>query len=308
MILDNWAVPELDAVLSDIALVDDDNMHQVRGGAYNPANSMDLAEAMRFKVNRHVNSLLAVENCYAWDWNEKGVMQPHVDREPLHWTVTAPLDHESSKWPICAEGHGEITVPFGCGFLYDSRTTMHWRNVSPVQRASWIMYHYRQCMSGDIVIHRNLLTRDEVAQIMETEHQWEKASTVSSEGLSEYDMTRKSDVAWLTRDKWSWLHVRIYERMRSIRPELENGSGSLQLTRYTPGQYFQAHTDNGPNTPRTMSSTVLLENADEGGELVFSDAPSLSMQSGDAVFFDSNLMHEIQTVKSGTRYSIVKWI
>ena len=308
MILQDWAVPELKDVLPEFASSDDRNMYQVRGGAYNPANSMALAEAMRFKVNRHVNSLLAVENCFAWDWNPKGVMQPHTDREPLHWTVTAPLDEESAEWPICAEGHGEVTVPFGCGFLYDSRTTSHWRNVSPVPRASWIMYHYREEKRGEVVIHRNLLLQSEVADILTSGHAWEKASTVNYEGNSEYGKTRQSEVSWMERADWNWLHRRIDDRMLRIRPELKSGKGSIQLTKYEVGGYFEMHTDDGPKTPRKLSATVLLANAHAGGDLAFQDAPSLRLEPGDAVFFDSTVMHEVQMVRAGTRYSLVRWL
>ena len=305
MIIKHHYIPDLQSVLECIQPVEDKLLQHKKGGAFNPANSLACAELLRPKINVFVTKPLQVENCFAWDWKPNGTMQPHIDRDGLDWTITMPLSKESAEWSIWAEGYGPITVPYGAGFLLNGRKISHWRNLCPTANSTWIMYHYRE-VPQQIEIHRQLLSQAEIMTLLNNKHAWVEGTTLNN-GVTEHHY-RKSEVCWLDREQYAWLYERIDNRMHNIRDDLDRDYyEQLQLTRYDEGGYFNIHSDNG-DTPRKLSSTILLQNAKQGGDLTFENVPSIHLNSGDAIFFDANINHEVKPVIKGTRYSLVRWL
>ena len=82
------------------------------------------------------------------------------------------------------------------------------------------------------------------------------------------------------------------------------------LLRYQPGGFYKQHTDSFLENPRTLSCSLALNDEYEGGEFgFFSGEFKKKIPKGSAIIFPSNFMypHEIYTVTSGTRYSIITW-
>jgi predicted 2-oxoglutarate/Fe(II)-dependent dioxygenase YbiX len=131
----------------------------------------------------------------------------------------------------------------------------------------------------------------------------------------------------------------IHSRLSSIRPQLETHF-KVALTRcqspvvlsYSVGDFFRAHVDGGddPDLPETIRgrkvSAVVFINRDaeegpdtfSGGALVFyglfpgdprlkTTGFPLQAEEGLLIAFSSRMMHEVQPVTRGTRYSIVTW-
>ena len=74
----------------------------------------------------------------------------------------------------------------------------------------------------------------------------------------------------------------------------------LQLSRYTEGCFYGKHADYAD------------EKEYEGGELLIynhlkNDVIKSCKSKGSLIIFDSRMSHEITPVKSGVRYSLVKW-
>jgi len=301
--------PSIESVRSEIHPVKDGYVHNTKGGAYNPVDSLGYAESMRFDtVARLIPHPVKVECCFAWDWNRGGTMDAHVDREGLDWTLTMPMDDESARWPIHVEGLGEIKVKAGEGLLFEGRKYNHWRKPCPTENSTWLMYHYREVMADDIRIRRNLLNGDEIETLLNEDVEWHPATTTNNTGVS-YD-NRKSEVCWLyDMEKWQWLYDRIDGWMRSINSMLlEDQPEQLQLTRNNEGEYFGWHPDHSEYTPRTLSATVALQNAGFGGAFEIRDCPNLFLKAGDAVAFSSHLYHRVAPVEKGVRYSLVRWM
>lgn len=93
----------------------------------------------------------------------------------------------------------------------------------------------------------------------------------------------------------------------------------MQFAKYTEGMFFKDHMDYGVHRDqlpftRKLSLTLQLSNpADyKGGELIIYNCNSgdytCPKSQGSIVVFDSRWVHEVLPVKSGTRYSMVKWI
>ncbi len=77
-------------------------------------------------------------------------------------------------------------------------------------------------------------------------------------------------------------------------------------------QYFgrEGHTDTGD---RTVSVSVLVDRADDGGEMIFQDYERkkdpivTNFPPGTAVFFPADWWHRVAAVQSGVRRSVVRW-
>ena len=88
----------------------------------------------------------------------------------------------------------------------------------------------------------------------------------------------------------------------------------LQFTEYEgQGSHYDWHPDIGPNmTKRKISMVVQLsdEKDYEGGELLINTGQLLvpSKKQGSVILFPSFLMHKVEPLRSGNRYSLVSWI
>lgn len=131
----------------------------------------------------------------------------------------------------------------------------------------------------------------------------------------------------------------ITQKLQQLQPTLANhfnlplsGTQPLLFYRYTQGSYFRAHCDSStqPNAPdfiqaRQVSIIIFLNSSASdpqlgyysGGSLIFyglidpsqwqSHGFLFPAQSGMLVAFRSNIWHEVQTVFSGERYTLVSW-
>lgn len=76
-----------------------------------------------------------------------------------------------------------------------------------------------------------------------------------------------------------------------------------------PQDYFELHTDHSPNTVRTVSGVLYLNDNYDGGELHFPrlDGLIVKPKSGDFIVFPSTYLyeHESKPMKRGTKYSVV---
>jgi predicted 2-oxoglutarate/Fe(II)-dependent dioxygenase YbiX len=91
--------------------------------------------------------------------------------------------------------------------------------------------------------------------------------------------------------------------------KIQEDSG-YELLRYKEGQFYTQHTDSFKNRPRAISCSFALNDNYEGGEFAFFDRElKYKLKKGSCIMFPSNFMypHEIMTVTSGTRYSIITW-
>jgi len=81
----------------------------------------------------------------------------------------------------------------------------------------------------------------------------------------------------------------------------------INLTTYETNRYLQLHTD----SRSTQTLVIQLNNEFTGGEFVISDSIDeeiIKMNTGDCLMFNgSKLMHGVNQIKSGIRYSLNIW-
>jgi hypothetical protein len=83
------------------------------------------------------------------------------------------------------------------------------------------------------------------------------------------------------------------------------------IMKYEESNFFQSHTDDSPEFPRTISTVYYLNSDYEGGEIEF---PRFEIkykpEGNDVIFFPSNYIydHRVHKVTSGDRYAVVSWL
>ena len=80
------------------------------------------------------------------------------------------------------------------------------------------------------------------------------------------------------------------------------------VNKYETGCFFLKHRDRYElHEERYRTLLIKLSNNYEGGNLYIDDTEYLK-NIGDAVVFDSSLIHELTKISSGVRYSLVCWL
>ena len=129
---------------------------------------------------------------------------------------------------------------------------------------------------------------------------------------------RKQKVGWYHEQadvQYQWLFDKIKLTASQQCPIQINSSKlySIQYGIYGPDNYYKMHTDSDglgihPDNHRVLSATILLQSADKGGEFELKDYGIIPMEPGDAIFFDSTMLHQVRPVTKGVRKSLVIWL
>jgi hypothetical protein len=101
--------------------------------------------------------------------------------------------------------------------------------------------------------------------------------------------------------------IEDYRKLYSIK---ELDSDRWNLLRYDHTNMFHNHYDDCLEFPRVVAVSVILNDAYEGGELVFQHHNlTIGSKAGSVVVFSGSypFMHRVNPVKIGTRYAAVKW-
>lgn len=83
---------------------------------------------------------------------------------------------------------------------------------------------------------------------------------------------------------------------------------SLSVVRYTVGQFFEEHSDGGPNLPRRLSMVLYLNDDYAGGEICFTRFKSTFKPAAKTLFLfppTEEYAHAAQPVVDGVKYVIV---
>lgn len=175
---------------------------------------------------------------------------------------------------------------------------------------------------GGAVITEPLFSPDQCAKIIreaEASDKVEPAKIGNSLGdISEY---RRSWIHWLTdKEKWKWVYARVHTNINRInqmiwRFDLKQEE-AIQFSRYDNNEkgHYDWHIDSrgisNLGLDRKLSFSVQLSDSRHygGGALQLWPDFEMSRQQGACVIFPSYLLHRVEPVESGTRYSLVGWV
>ena len=148
----------------------------------------------------------------------------------------------------------------------------------------------------------------------------EGGQTFSGAG-GEPSSIRSSTIRWIDYQDPSirWLvdelgRMDIEANRQIFKLDLYGFTEKLQFTEYEgEGRHYDWHPDIGPNMSKRKISIVLQlsdEKDYECGELLINTGQLLvpSKKQGSVILFPSFLMHKVEPLRSGNRYSLVSWI
>lgn len=167
----------------------------------------------------------------------------------------------------------------------------------------------------------NVFTKEECEKIIEMGRDHFEKAEIAKENKEDISV-RKSEIFFidLTNDN-RWLFERLEALVLDVNEKVYrfNLTGfyeGFQLTKYEKGGMYKEHMDAGCPTllPRKLSLVIQLTDPSEyeGGNLGIkisgSDTVKANKKQGSVTVFPSFLLHEVEEVTKGTRYSLVSWV
>jgi len=144
----------------------------------------------------------------------------------------------------------------------------------------------------------NALTNDECQALIDAEHDWHVAILIRGD-----DCTPRTDS----------LEYRTFKRESvSVLGKIYPTIRKEYISMYETGDFCKPHRDCrwGHEHPgyRAVRTWITPLNDDyEGGEL-YIDGVLFEQKIGETIKFDGRILHEITTVTSGTRHSLISWV
>lgn len=148
-------------------------------------------------------------------------------------------------------------------------------------------------------MENNTLSKEECQVLIDTDHDWEVAI------LLHRDLTFASKEHSATRRTFKRASVSVFGEIHpSIRKEY--------ITMYETGDFCKLHRDcrwahEHPGYYAIGVWITPLNDDYEGGDLIV-DGEYMESKVGEPIKFDCRLQHEVTTVTSGTRHSLISWI
>jgi PKHD-type hydroxylase len=126
---------------------------------------------------------------------------------------------------------------------------------------------------------------------------------------------RRSQVVWLNPehdDELFRLVTNLFQKTNNERYRFSiYGMAPIQILKYSSGCFFSEHFDLGLDEAANRKVSLIIqlsEPADyEGGAFILSGRVTLPKDQGTACVFPSWFQHQVDTVESGTRYSLAAW-
>ena len=145
-------------------------------------------------------------------------------------------------------------------------------------------------------------------------------ATVTEAGVVDPNI-RKTALSWIKPEKYPnvlryFVDV-VKEALPSVAPQIEKAEDLVfppyQYTVYKEGDFYGRHQDGCFKSfiNRSVSVTVLLQDAEIGGEFQIENWPNgetVKLEAGDMVVFPSYKHHNVKEVKKGERHSLVCWL
>jgi PKHD-type hydroxylase len=161
---------------------------------------------------------------------------------------------------------------------------------------------------------------DECKQVIEIgESLFSQKASVSGTGVD--SKIRNSKISWINPNEDTfWMFRKLTDAVTGLNNayfgfDIFGFIEGFQFTKYeAPFGFYEAHMDSSPGIQiRKLSITLQLNSPDEyegGGLCIWQGKEKVEMQKkqGHLTIFPSYMVHEVQPVTKGTRYSLVAWI
>jgi PKHD-type hydroxylase len=165
-----------------------------------------------------------------------------------------------------------------------------------------------------------VFTKEECEKIIEIGNKAEKIDGTLKNNLLDYAL-RKSKVAWIKPEPENrWIYERITNCVNILNDnffhfDLFGMMEYLQFSEYNaPDDHMTEHIDQYVGgSIRKLSISIQLSDPNdyEGGDLKIidcADPSAVKKDQGTAIAFPSFMLHKVEPVIKGTRYTIVAWV
>jgi PKHD-type hydroxylase len=165
----------------------------------------------------------------------------------------------------------------------------------------------------------NALTPEECDDIIKIGESFNLSDAVLSNNNIDYTV-RKSKTSWIDSEEYSWIYEKCSASISYINQQFFNYDltyiQNLQFTKYeSDGGHYGKHIDTSHTSvgnSRKLSFSILLSDPDSylGGDLAMHYGPTPNYGKrvrGVMTAFPSWMLHEVEPVTSGVRYSLVGW-
>ena len=162
-------------------------------------------------------------------------------------------------------------------------------------------------------------------RVGELEHNRLDENVRKVNGVSVYpqNMETPEDISKYAIYKFISHHINKYIMMYASKfPFFMNSHSNpyvnqIDILKYFENGKYTAHVDDGPDSNRSVTVILNLNDEYEGGDFLFFDPTKKTeiirrekLKKGSLLFFPSNFLygHSVEPITKGTRYSIVSWI
>lgn len=186
------------------------------------------------------------------------------------------------------------------------------------------LFEPTEIVAGCIEIYDNVINNShELINIAENKLEWEDTSVYigpneneptidksirSNMSLNINQFSYTTDPKFYNMCKTVWFYCNQYAEKYKVG---FYSTEPAQILRYSPGEYYEPHTDAAPNLPRIISALLYLNEVEEGGETEFINFNiKIKPKPGRLVIFPSNYayQHAALSPKKGTKYVSVFWM
>ena len=128
---------------------------------------------------------------------------------------------------------------------------------------------------------------------------------------------RSARVYYINRIKYDWLYGKINNLCNMVNANYNREFSELEDLQYivyeSSGDFYAPHTDSSNTNNRVLSFSMQLSDPTDyiGGTLDIQDEDLVKTSDstkGSITFFNSDMLHEVTPVTSGTRKVIVGWM
>ena len=215
-----------------------------------------------------------------------------------------PLPHNQ---PLIFAEHDEI--PLQAARDYSSENWLQFKQISSADIDT-------TCIFPEIQIRRSVITQavcNQVIELAEAKQDWRKGrvATYKNNIISNVELdlqSRNVDICSAHDLPISTLNSAISQSYIGFEG-LPSGtlfhSSDIIISKYSIGSRISAHRDTGPRSTKRLATSLVGLNSDySGGRVAF---PQLCLvvriEKGDCITFNSELLHEVEEISAGVRYS-----
>jgi PKHD-type hydroxylase len=190
-------------------------------------------------------------------------------------------------------------------------------NKKNTANAAW---PFRADQTNSYAYWDDAFTTEECRQIIDIGNQRILNKGLIENGVDD-DATRKSEIVWLYAvDDLDWVCRRITDIVLNLNDRFFNFDlfgmcEGMQFTKYSaPDGHYNSHVDmihGGPVRKLSLTLQLSPESDYSGGDLILQldhKSTVMNKKQGHVAVFPSYVLHKVNPVTEGTRYSLVTWI